>query len=144
VFLGEYQHSLDAKGRVILPAKFRAQLEGGCVLTKGREPCVRVYPREEFIRVSEQLKGIPMSSAQARHAARVFYSAASEQVPDAQGRVLVAENLRRYAGLERDLLIAGANQYFEIWDRDRWLAEIEANQARFSEIADEQHVDLPF
>ena len=144
MFLGEYQHSLDAKGRVILPARFRAQLEGGCVLTKGREPCVVVYPREEFIRVSDELKAVPMSSAQARNAARVLYSGASEQIPDSQGRVLVPETLRRYAGLDRELVVAGAGIRFEIWDRTRWDEQLTSAQGQYSEIAEEQRIDLPF
>ncbi len=143
MFLGEYQHSLDAKGRAILPARFRTQLEGGCVLTKGREPCVVVYPRDEFNRISDELKAVPMSSAQARNVTRVFYSGASEQVPDSQGRVLVPENLRRYAGLDKDLLIAGLGNRFEIWDRERWDAQLANAQDQYSEIADDRRFDMP-
>ena len=144
VFLGEYQHSLDAKGRVILPAKFRAQLESGCVLTRGRERCVVVFPRDEFMRLAEELKSVPKSSAQVRNAARVVFGSASEQVPDAQGRVLVPDHLRSYATLDRDLVIRGSGNYFEIWDRETGASALESAQSQFSELTEEQHIDLPF
>lgn len=143
MFLGEYQHSLDAKGRVILPSRFRARLEGGCVLARGREPCVAVYPREEFEGLSRRLKEIPMGNRQARTAARVFFSGASEQIPDGQGRVLVPDNLRSFAGLQRELVIAGHGDNFEIWDRARWDAHMQEAQAEFTELTEPQ-TDLPF
>lgn len=143
MFLGEYQHSLDAKGRVILPSRFRARLEGGCVLTKGRDGCILVYPREEWDRAARRLSEVPLSGQQARRTARVIFSGASEQTPDSQGRVTIPESLRRYAGLEREVVVAGNGTRFEMWDRDRWDRQVGDAEREYSEIAD-AHPDLPF
>jgi transcriptional regulator MraZ len=143
VFLGEFQHSLDAKGRVILPSRFRTHLESGCVLTKGRESCVVVYPREEFEKLVRRLGEIEMSNRQLRNARRVLFSGASEQVPDGQGRVLIPENLRGFAGLERDLMITGHGERFEIWDRARWTEHMDTVDREFAEPGDGTP-ELPF
>jgi MraZ protein len=115
MFLGEYQHSLDAKGRVILPSRYRARFAEGLVLTKGQTGCLYVYPREEFQRVAQQL-----IDANKRDVARMFFSGSSEDEPDGQGRVLIPEALRRYASLERDVSVVGTGNRMEIWDRARW------------------------
>lgn len=143
MFLGEYQHSLDAKGRVILPSRFRAELAGGCVITKGRNGCLSVYPTAEWATVAKKLSELPLSSQQARDAARVIFSGATEQVPDGQGRVLIPEQLRSYAGLDRDVTVSGVGPRFEIWDSERWRSHMAPAEREFSEIAD-AHPDLPF
>jgi MraZ protein len=121
MFLGEHSHSLDAKGRVILPARFRDQLEGGAVMAKALDGCLAVYPTEEFVeRVASQLREARQRGARERQAARAVFSGAVEVTPDKQGRVAVPQNLREYAGLERDVIVAGNFDHLEIWDATRF------------------------
>lgn len=120
MFLGEYQHSLDAKGRIILPSKFRSRLAKGCVLTKGQEHCLSVYTAEEFAELADRLSKTKQTSPRRRNFIRLFFSAAHEEVPDKQGRVTVPEHLRRYAQLDRDVAVIGVGGRFEIWARERW------------------------
>jgi MraZ protein len=143
VFLGEYQHSLDAKGRVILPSKFRARLETGCVLTKGQDRCLTVYPREEFDRKVARLSEARSSSSQVRDFNRMFFSGASDDGPDKQGRLSIPEPLRSYASLDREITIIGVGGHVEIWDRAGWeqrLGNTEQSYAELSEATEE----LPF
>jgi len=121
MFLGEHSHSLDAKGRVILPARFRDQLEGGAVMAKALDGCLAVYPTDEFVeRVASQLREARQRGARERQAARAVFSGAVEVTPDKQGRVAVPQNLREYAGLERDVIVAGNFDHLEIWDATRF------------------------
>lgn len=120
MFLGEYQHTLDAKGRIILPSRFRARLAEGCVLTRGQETCLVVYPREEFDRISESLSRARQGSPEARALGRQFFSGAHEEEPDKQGRVMVPEHLRSYAHLEKEVAVIGVGNRIEIWDRATW------------------------
>ena len=121
MFLGEFQHSLDTKGRVILPARYRDQLAEGAYVTKGRGGCLSVFTPEEFEDVASQVREQSKRGAKELNAARVFFSGALEVKPDKQGRVALPQNLREYAGLSRDVVVAGVFSRIEIWDRDRWL-----------------------
>jgi MraZ protein len=116
MFLGEHQHSLDAKGRVILPARFRDQLEGGAVMAKALDGCLAVYPVDEFARVAANLREKRARGATERQAARSYFSGAVEITPDKQGRVAVPAHLRTFANLERDVIVAGNFDHIEIWD----------------------------
>jgi MraZ protein len=116
MFLGEHQHSLDAKGRVILPARFRDQLEGGAVMAKALDGCLAVYPVDEFERVAANLREKRARGATERQAARSYFSGAVEITPDKQGRVAVPAHLRTFANLERDVIVAGNLDHIEIWD----------------------------
>jgi len=136
VFLGEYQHSLDAKGRVILPVKYRARLAEGCVITPGQEHCLYVYPREEWDRVSGQLMESRTSSVKARTFTRFWFSGSSEEVPDKQGRVHIPETLRSYAGLDRDVSINGVGNRIEIWDRQRWDQEKSVGEQQYADLGE--------
>ncbi len=120
MFLGEYQHALDAKGRIILPSRFRARMAQGCVLTRGQDTCLSVYPVEDFEELAGRLKSAKQSSPRRRNFLRMFFSGAHEEVPDKQGRVTIPEHLRTYAHLDRDVTVIGAGARFEIWDRTRW------------------------
>jgi MraZ protein len=117
MFLGEYQHSLDAKGRVILPAKFRDQLEGGAVMARALDGCLAVYPVEEFQRVAANLQDARSRGATERRAARSYFSGAVEITPDKQGRVAIPANLRAFAHLEREVTVTGNFDHLEIWDK---------------------------
>jgi MraZ protein len=132
VFLGQYQHSLDEKGRVILPAKFRSQLEGGAYMARGLDGCVCVYPTDEWERVSNKVLELATRGATERQAARSFFAGAAEVAPDRQGRVPVPVHLREFAGLslEREVVVAGVLSRIEIWDAARWAQrEQEGEQA---------------
>jgi MraZ protein len=139
MFLGEFQHTLDAKGRVILPAKFRDQLEGGAVIAKTLDGCLAVYPIDEWGTVSNEVREIAKRGPQARQAARSFFAGAQEVEPDRQGRVAVPTHLRSYANLERDVVVAGVFSRIEIWDSETWRqknAEGEQALAGESELSD--------
>lgn len=133
MFLGTHTPRLDVKGRLILPAKFREQLEPGVILTRGQERCIYVFTVAGFERIHEQLRNAPLSSKQARDYIRVFLSGASDEVPDKQGRVTIPQNLRDYAGLERELTVIGAGSRAEIWDSGAWAEYLEAQEQSFSE-----------
>jgi MraZ protein len=120
MFLGEYSHSLDAKGRVILPAKFRDQLEGGAVMARGLDGFLAVYPPAEFERVVAKVQSARERGATERKAAMSFFSGASECTPDKQGRVAIPQPLREYAGLDREVVVAGGYDHIEIWDAQRF------------------------
>jgi MraZ protein len=135
MFLGEYQHSLDAKGRVILPARFREQLEGGAVMARSLDGCLAVYTLEEFDRVAQKLTTARERGARERQAARSFFAGTDRVAPDAQGRVPIQPHLREYAGLDRDVTVVGGYDHIEIWDRERFrqrdaegIAAIEAGE----------------
>lgn len=133
MFLGEHQHTLDDKGRVILPARFRDKLHGGVVLTVAKDRCIDVFPHAEFERQVNQLQDkveageVPLSDL------RMFSAKAFEQVPDSQGRVTIPPALREYARLDRDLTVNGAVRSIQIWDREAWEAYQEGAADRFAE-----------
>jgi MraZ protein len=127
VFLGTYTPRLDDKGRLFLPAKFRDELAGGVVITRGQERCLFVFPRAAFVVKAEELQSASLTSRAARDYGRMFFSSASDEIPDKQGRVTVPQPLREYAGLTRDCVVIGANTRLEIWDAAAW-ATYEAEQ----------------
>jgi MraZ protein len=137
VFLGTHTPRLDDKGRLILPARFREQLAGGLVLTKGQERCLYVFPVEEFERVHERLRQAPLSSKQARDYLRVLLAGASDEVPDRQGRITVPPALRAYAGLTRDCAVIGAGSRVEVWDEQAWSAYLAEQEGAFAATAEE-------
>ena len=137
MFLGTYTPRLDDKGRLILPAKFREQLEAGVVVTRGQERCLYVFPIAEFERLADQLRQAPVTSKQARDYLRVFLSGASDEVVDKQGRVTIPPTLRHYAGLDRELAVIGAGQRVEIWDSAAWDSYLAEQEQSFAEQAEE-------
>jgi MraZ protein len=137
VFLGTHSPRLDEKGRLILPAKFREQLAGGLVVTRGQENCLYVFPIREFEELHEELRKAPVTSKQARDYLRVLLSGASDEVPDKQGRVTIPPALRAYAGLTRDLAVIGAGSRVEIWNADSWDAYLAEQESAFSATAQE-------
>ncbi len=137
MFLGTHAPRLDDKGRLILPAKFREQLAGGLVMTKGQERCLYVFPMAEFERITEAMRQAPVTSKAARDYMRVFLSGASDEVPDRQGRVTIPPSLRRYAGLERDCVVVGAGSRVELWDAAAWDRYLAEQEQAFSELSEE-------
>jgi len=137
VFLGTHAPRLDEKGRLILPAKYREELAGGVVITKGQERCLYVFPQEEFTRITEALRTAPVTAKSVRDYSRVFFASASDELPDKQGRITVPTALRSYAGLERDCVVIGANTRLEIWDTQAWDTYLAAQEDSFAEAAEE-------
>jgi MraZ protein len=135
MFLGTHTPRLDDKGRLILPAKFREQLEPGVVVTRGQERCLYVFPISEFERLADQLRQAPVTSKQARDYLRVFLSGASDEVVDKQGRITIPTALRTYAGLDRDVAVIGAGQRVEIWDLTAWDTYLADQEQNFAEQA---------
>jgi len=143
VFLGEYQHSLDAKGRIILPSKFRGLLADGCVLTRGLDKCLAVYPPPEWESVSARLRESSQSNRQVRDFLRIWYASAVEEEPDKQGRITVPEHLREYAGLEREVTVTGRGEFAEIWSRTAWAQRLSEGLPNYADLS-ESNPDLPF
>ena len=120
MFTGEYQHALDPKGRVILPARFRHDLEQGAYMAKGQDGCIAVYPADEWEGVAERARELSRQGPTQRNAARAFFAGAAPAEPDRQGRVAIPQNLREFAGLDRDVVVAGVFTRVEIWSAERW------------------------
>ncbi len=120
MFLGEYSHSLDEKGRVVMPSKFRVGLAGGCVLTKGQERCLYVFPTDRWDEEASQVLKLPRTDRRARNYSRSFFASASDQTLDRSGRCQVPEPLRQYAGLTKDVTVVGVADRIEIWDTETW------------------------
>lgn len=137
MFLGTHAPRLDDKGRLILPAKFRDQLAGGVVLTRGQEHCLYAFSVPEFERMYDQLREAPLAQKQARDYVRVMLSGADQQVPDKQGRITLPQTLRSYAGLQRDLTVIGAGSRVEIWDAEAWKTYLEEQEQVFADTAEE-------
>ena len=119
MFLGEFHHSLDEKGRVILPSKFRDPLSRGAIISKG-DGCLFIYTLEEFETVANEVREKAKLSPQAREAARSFFAGASDATPDKQGRLTLPMPLRKYASLKKEVTVLGVYSRIEIWDDNTW------------------------
>ncbi len=137
MFMGEYEHSLDAKGRLFLPAKFREQLGERFVITKGLDNCLFVYTRQEWKLLEEKLHKLPLAKKEARAFVRFFFSGATEAEPDKQGRVLLPQSLRTHAALEKDVIVVGVASRIELWDKAKWEAYTAASDEAVADIAEE-------
>jgi MraZ protein len=139
MFLGEYQHNIDAKGRLAIPAKFRAKLEGGAVLVRGIEACIYGYTEEMWEVKTKEFAAMQMPIKQRRLLERRFYGTAEECELDSQGRIVVPQNFRRYADLAGEIIVLGVRDRFELWSRAGW----DAYQEEMSQ-EDISDIDLPF
>lgn len=120
MFIGEYEHSVDAKGRVIMPAKLRDDIGEKFVLTKGLDGCLFAYSQTEWLNFEEKLKTLPLTNKNARDFVRFFLSGAIECEIDKQGRFLIPSNLREYSKLDKEIVILGVGTRIEIWNKDAW------------------------
>ncbi|HEY8347132.1 MAG TPA: division/cell wall cluster transcriptional repressor MraZ [Symbiobacteriaceae bacterium] len=136
MFMGEFQHSVDAKGRLIIPAKFREGLGDRFVATKGLENCLFLFPMAEWESLSEKLRSLPLASGAARAFTRLFFSGATECEVDQQGRILLPANLRQYAGIEREVVIVGVSNRVEIWSKPAWEDYCRKAEAAYAETAE--------
>jgi len=123
MFIGEHKHSLDIKGRVIIPAKFRELLGDRFVITKGLDNCLFAYPLEEWQSLAKKLNSLPLTDKDVRMFIRFFFAGAFECEIDKQGRALIPQNLREYAKLEKDIVVTGALSRIEIWSNEEWLIQ---------------------
>ena len=120
MFMGEYNHTIDAKGRLIIPSKFREILGDVFVVTKGLDGCLFVYDNEEWKRFEEKLRALPITNKEARQFVRFFLAGAAEVEVDKQGRILIPNVLREFAGLAKDVALVGVGSRIEIWSRERF------------------------
>lgn len=136
MFIGEYQHALDDKGRLAIPAKFRRRLTKGAVVTRGLDNCLFVYTPEEWKKLAAKLAQLPFSQANSRAFARLMLAGAMDVEFDGQGRVVLPEYLRQYAGLDRDVVVAGLFSRLEIWDKAKWESYKKETEKNSNEIAE--------
>ncbi|MDI3538168.1 MAG: transcriptional regulator MraZ [Bacillota bacterium] len=136
MFMGEYRHALDGKGRLFIPARLREELGERFIMTRGLDRCLFVYPLAEWATLERKLKELPFTRSDARAFVRFFFAGATECSLDNQGRVLIPANLRSYAGIERDAVIIGVSTRLEIWSQEEWdnySATVRDNFAEFAE-----------
>lgn len=143
MFMGEFQHTIDDKGRMIIPAKFRESLGTSFVVTRGLDQCLFVYPMEEWAVLEQKLKALPLMKSDARAFTRFFFSGATECEWDKQGRVNIPNNLRQYANLDKECVVLGVSNRVEIWNKETWENYFEQSEESFNEIA-EKLVDFNF
>lgn len=120
MFLGEFHHNLDTKGRVAIPAKFREKLSSGAIITRGLDNCLFVFSHKEWEILAQKLVALPLAQANSRAFARLMLAGAMDVEIDNQGRILVPDYLRKYAGLSKAAVVAGVYNRMEIWDEDEW------------------------
>ncbi|MDE5938772.1 MAG: division/cell wall cluster transcriptional repressor MraZ [Lachnospiraceae bacterium] len=120
MFMGEYNHTIDAKGRLIIPSKFREILGDAFVVTKGLDGCLFVYDNEEWKRFEEKLRSLPITNKEARQFVRFFLAGATEAEVDKQGRILIPNVLREFAALTKDVVLVGVGSRIEIWGKERF------------------------
>lgn len=120
MFMGEYSHSIDTKGRLIIPSRFRESLGDAFVVTKGLDGCLFVYPNEEWAKIEETFRNVPLTTKDARKFSRFFFAGAAICEVDKQGRILLPQILREFADLQKEVVLVGVLGRIEIWNRQRW------------------------
>lgn len=143
MLLGEYKHSIDAKGRIIVPSKFREKLGETFIVTRGLDGCLFGYPAAEWVKLEEKLQELPMAKRDARKFTRFFYSAATECKIDKQGRINLPENLITFAALEKSCYVIGVSNRIEIWNAALWEEFTEEAEDSFEDIAEDM-IDFGF
>lgn len=136
MFIGEYRHNIDTKGRMAIPAKFRNMLKKGAVVTKGLDNCLFLYSKDEWKKIAQKFSSLPISQAKARAFARHMLAGAMEMKFDSQGRVNLPEYLIKFANLKKKAVVAGVFDRLEIWDEDVWEKYKTGTEAESSEIAE--------
>ena len=136
MLIGEYEHSLDAKGRVIMPAKLREDMGEKFILTKGLDGCLFGFSQKEWANFEEKLKTLPLTNKNARDFVRFFLSGATECEMDKQGRFLVAGNLREYAEMDKEIVVIGVGNRIEIWNKQKWAIRNSSENISADEIAE--------
>lgn len=145
MFLGEYQHTIDSKGRLFIPAKFRIDLGERFIVTKGLDGCLFVYPMAGWNELEDKLKKLPMTQKDARAFTRFFFAGANESELDKQGRVMVPVTLRNYAQLSKEIMILGVGNRLEIWDLEKWNqynGDVEQSFEQLAELMNQYGLDI--
>lgn len=143
MFMGEYRHNVDTKGRLIIPAKFRDGLGEVFVLTRGLDQCLFGYPMDEWKMIEEKIKSLPVTKKDARAFVRFFFSGATECEIDKQGRINIPQSLLQYSKIEKETVIVGVSNRIEIWSKTIWEEYFAQSEESFNEIA-ENLVDFDF
>lgn len=136
MFIGEYQHNLDSKGRVAVPAKFREQLKEGTIITRGLDRCLFVFSKSEWETLAKKLVALPLAQANSRAFVRLMLAGAMDAELDNQGRILIPDYLRDYAGLKKKVVVAGLYSRVEIWDGENWKRYKSKTESSSDEIAE--------
>ncbi len=134
MFLGQYSHALDSKGRLTIPARFREELEAGLVMTQGYEPCFLIYPQASWLALAQKVGQMSAASSVARSYARLVFGNAFETMPDTMGRILVPTILRDYAAIQEEAIVVGVNSYIEVWSPARWREATERDNQNLPDI----------
>ncbi|MGI8614228.1 MAG: division/cell wall cluster transcriptional repressor MraZ [Nocardioidaceae bacterium] len=137
MFLGTHTPRLDEKGRLFLPAKFRDELQGGLVITRGQDRCLYVWSREGFTELTSRVRQSPFTNRSSRDFFRILFSGASDELPDKSGRITIPGVLREYARLDRDCVVIGAMDRVEIWDATAWRDYSAEKEDAFSSMSEE-------
>ncbi len=137
MFIGEYSHNLDEKGRLAIPKKFRADLSQGAVVTRGLDSCLFLYTKAEWAKLAEKLAQLPFSQANTRAFARLMLAGAMDVEVDKQGRVMLPPYLRTFAGLSKSVIVAGLYNRLEIWDEEKWKSYTTATESESTSIAEQ-------
>ena len=140
MFYGEYEHTIDRKGRLIVPAKFRQALKENDVkrlfLTRGLDGCLFLFPESEWRLAENRFKQIPFTKGEGRKFNRLFFSGAAEMIIDGLGRLLVPKALKDFAGIKQDVIIVGVSNRMEVWSKEKWQAFYESSRQGFEEVAE--------
>ncbi len=136
MFIGEYAHNLDEKGRLAIPVKFRRDLSKGAVVTRGLDNCLFLYTKTEWEKLAEKLATLPISQSNSRAFSRLMLAGAMEVEIDKQGRVVLPEYLREFAGLKKSIVLAGLYNRAEIWDEQKWKTYKSQTETNSNEIAE--------
>jgi len=136
MFIGEYRHNVDQKGRVAVPVKFRSALGGGAIVTKGLDGCLFMFTEQEWKEFAQKLIALPLAQANSRAFKRLMMAGAVQVALDSQGRILLPDYLRQYAGLKKEAVVAGLYNRIELWDKERWQEYKGKTEASSDEIAE--------
>ena len=136
MFIGEFQHNIDIKGRIAIPAKFRQQLGAGAIITRGLDRCLFVFTAKEWGLLAEKIKSMPLVKSDSRAFARLMFAGAVDVEIDKQGRILIPDFLRSYAGLKKQAIVTGLYSRVEIWDNDSWNKYKSKTESSSDEIAE--------
>ena len=136
MFLGEYRHNLDTKGRVAVPAKFREKLREGAIITRGLDSCLFVFSASEWEKLVEKIVSLPLAQSDSRAFSRLMLAGASDVKLDTQGRILIPDSLRSYAHMKKQIVVAGMYNRIELWDTDSWESYKTKTESAADEIAE--------
>lgn len=136
MFIGEFTHNLDVKGRIAIPVKFRDKVSGGAIITRGLDHCLFIFTNKEWETLAQKLIALPMAQANSRAFSRLMLAGAMDVELDKQGRILIPDYLREYAGLKKEIVVAGIYNRMEIWDKEKWNEYKTKTESESDEIAE--------